>query len=299
MIYHVFANRSNIGDWLSAKGIQKSLYPHQVVECLCDKPFVNETIKILRKATENDLIIIGGGGLLMDYFLPFWQKFQPITEKVPFCIWGIGYCDLKQENSKPPTGLIEEIIIKSKLAVVRDELTISYLSNCKLPPPVTCPSINIITPLQEKGDDILHVVNYSTAGKQVYDKMCKAAQLFAQQTGRTYREVNNRISKGSEPEMEETLKMYRKSEFVLSSALHGCIIALAMGLKVLAVSGDRKIDAFMQRVGLEDWVLDITETDLIPERLINLHLQKDVRQVMEQIRGENKNIAEQILQKIH
>jgi hypothetical protein len=57
MIYHVFANRSNIGDWLSARGIQKLISPYPVTECLCDEPFVEETMQILSNATENDLII--------------------------------------------------------------------------------------------------------------------------------------------------------------------------------------------------------------------------------------------------
>ena len=63
MIYHVFAIRSNIGDWLSAKGIQKLLATGKITECLCDEPFVKEPLNILSGATEEDLIIIGGGGL--------------------------------------------------------------------------------------------------------------------------------------------------------------------------------------------------------------------------------------------
>jgi len=102
MIYHIYANRSNIGDWLSAKGIQQLLATHDITDCFCDEPFVKETMEVLSKATGNDLIIIGGGGLLMDYFVPFWEAFAPIAERVPFCIWGIGYCDIKHEASLPP-----------------------------------------------------------------------------------------------------------------------------------------------------------------------------------------------------
>ena len=42
-VYHVFANRSNAGDWLSARGIQSLLGPVSVTELLCDEPFVPET----------------------------------------------------------------------------------------------------------------------------------------------------------------------------------------------------------------------------------------------------------------
>ena len=83
MIYHVFANRSNIGDWLSARGIQKLLSPLEITECLCDVPFIEETIQQLAAATEKDLIVIGGGGLLMDYFIPFWEAFKAVAALVP------------------------------------------------------------------------------------------------------------------------------------------------------------------------------------------------------------------------
>ncbi len=91
MIYHIYANRSNIGDWLSAKGIQKLLAPLEIQECLCDEPFIEETMQCLSKAGKDDLIVIGGGGLLMDYFDSFWAAFRSVADRVPFCIWGIGY----------------------------------------------------------------------------------------------------------------------------------------------------------------------------------------------------------------
>src|SRR5688572_7481757 len=110
MIYHVFANRSNIGDWLSAKGIQKLLRPLEITECLCDEPFLDETFETLAMATSLDLIVIGGGGLFMDYFVPFWERFLPISKRVPFCIWGVGCCDIKHENSLPPIDLLQTVI---------------------------------------------------------------------------------------------------------------------------------------------------------------------------------------------
>jgi hypothetical protein len=51
MIYHVFANRSNAGDWLSARGIQSLLAPLEVTEYLCDEPFIEEAIAALAAAT--------------------------------------------------------------------------------------------------------------------------------------------------------------------------------------------------------------------------------------------------------
>jgi polysaccharide pyruvyl transferase WcaK-like protein len=299
MIYHVFANRSNIGDWLSAKGIQMLLKPYMVKECLCDTPFLPQTMDILSKATDMDLIVIGGGGLLMDYFMPFWENFLPIAEKVPFCIWGIGYCDLKYKPSRPPLKLVEEIINKSKLSVVRDEITRNYLKNCRLPDSVACPSL-IAVNKQDKQDyyGLLHVDNYTTVGAKSYNVMCAVGQAFANKNGFKYYSTNNRIKKDDENELDNVLKKYLNSGYILSSGLHGCIIGVAMGKKVLAVSGDRKIDAFMESVGLRDWVLDSKDTDHITEKLNELHKQEDVTAFVEKLRQKNKDAAQQIVQMI-
>ncbi len=294
MIFHVFANRSNIGDWLSAKGIQKLLAPLEITELLCDAPFVKETINQLARATEKDLIIIGGGGLLMDYFVPFWEAFRPISERVPFCIWGIGCCDIKNESSLPPRGLIEEIVNKSKLCIVRDNLTRSFLQNCHIPLPIPCPSINMVDPIMGKGKDVLHVVNYSTAGVDAYEAMSSAAQRIAQSTKHVYRETNNLISKGSEIDLAKVIGLYKRSDIVLSSALHGCIIGVAMGLKVLSVSGDRKIEGFMESVGLQDWVLDVNELEGLPAMLDKIHLQNCPELMLEDIRMKNRQTATNI-----
>ncbi len=71
MIYHIYANRSNIGDWLSARGIQKLLAPLPIIECLCDEPFVEETLQSLSKASAKDIIIIGGGWFINGLFYSF------------------------------------------------------------------------------------------------------------------------------------------------------------------------------------------------------------------------------------
>jgi polysaccharide pyruvyl transferase WcaK-like protein len=294
MIYHVYANRSNIGDWLSAKGIQSLLAPLEVVECLCDKPFVGRTMRLLSGATPSDLIIIGGGGLLMDYFEPFWRRFGSVSRKVPFCIWGVGVCDFKTGKSLINKSLIEKIVKESRLCVVRDYLTFEYLSACDIPEPVPCPSVCVIRPPAVLGRDLLHVVNYTTVGVRGYEAMCALARDFAGKTGCVYRETNNRITKDSETELAQVMVKYEKSNLVLSSGLHGCVIGAAMGLKVLAVSGDRKIDAFMRTVGLRDWVVNPDEIEFICERLQDLERQVNPGAAIKEIRVKNQAVANQI-----
>ena len=294
MIHHVFANRSNIGDWLSARGIQSLLRPLEVTEHLCDEPFVDETLTRLAQATSDDLIVIGGGGLFMDYFEPFWAGFQAIAARVPFCIWGVGYCDLKLEKSLPSPSLLENIVGQSSLCVVRDELTRKYLTSCELPDPVICPSLTVLSRPQKNGFGLLHVDNYSTAGTAAYEAMCEAGLQFAARSGRKYRATNNHIKSGSEQELNATLALYADSDLVLSSGLHGCVIAVATGRKVLAVSGDYKIEAFMKTAGLSDWVCGIDELAMITERLEALQEQPERPEFISAARVANQTVADAV-----
>ena len=294
MIYHVFANRSNIGDWLSAIGIQRLLQPHNVTELLCDGPFIEATLQQLATATPQDLILIGGGGLFMDYFVPFWEGLRSIASRVPCCIWGVGYCDLKLEQTRPPIDLLEDIVAKSQLCIVRDQLTWSLLSRCRLPSPVICPSICAVGLPNESGFGVLHVDNYTTAGADVYEAMELQTKDFAIATGRPFRKTNNRIQPGSQSALQQTLGLYAASDMVVSSALHGCIIAAAMGRNVIAVSGDRKIESFMSAVGLADWVLGQTEVSALPRYLERLDEQRADSSVLTAQRHSNADVASRI-----
>lgn len=295
MIHHVYANQSNVGDWLSARGIQSLLAPRVVTEHFCDEPFVPKTLAELGKAGPDDFIIIGGGGLFMDYFVPFWEGFRPISRRVPFVIWGVGACDMKREQSRPPVKLISEIVKQSRLCVVRDELTREILSRCKLPPPVICPTVVAVPTAGGETKRLLHVDHFNNVGAEIYERMVAVSEKFAEQTGRSCRQTNNVISAGHKGELKKTLDLYIASDLVLTSRLHGCIISLALGRRVLAVSGDHKVEAFMRAAGLSEWVIDMEQLDTLPEKLDKLPIQKLPVKFIEEGRRRNRNMAEKII----
>ena len=295
MIHHVFANRSNIGDWLSAIGIQKLLGDVEVTEHLCDAPFVDDTLSALAQASEEDLIVIGGGGPFMDYFEPFWEGLLDVAGHVPFVIWGVGYCDLKREPSRASRSLMDAVASRARLCVVRDDLTHRHLAGCSLPTPVPCPSLAAVDRTIEPAFGLLHVDNYSTAGADVYEAMEERGRAFANTTGRYLRKTNNRIDSGNRAALVETLAKYAASDLVLSSALHGCILAVAMGRKVLAVSGDWKIEAFMEAAGLGAWVLAQEDTDRLPSLLDRLTTQPDRGEFVLRSRTANEVVAAHVL----
>lgn len=53
---------------------------------------------------------------------------------------------------------------------------------------------------------------------------------------------------------------------ILTGRFHGCVIGQAMGRKVLAVSGDRKVESFMA-AGLGEAVLGLDDAALLRDRL--------------------------------
>ncbi|HMP81818.1 MAG TPA: polysaccharide pyruvyl transferase family protein [Verrucomicrobiota bacterium] len=295
MIHHVYANQSNVGDWLSAKGIQSLLAPHALKEHFCDEPFVPATLAALNQAGPEDFIVIGGGGLFMDYFVPFWRGFEPIAARVPFVIWGAGACDMKLEKSRPPLELVTDIVRRSRLCIVRDGLTRGLLSGCNLPAPVICPTVAAVRSVGGETKRLLHVDHYDNVGAEVYEKMVSVTEAFAQRTGRICCQTNNLIPAGHNGALQKSLALYAAADLIVTSRLHGCIIGLATGRRVLAVSGDHKVDSFMNAAGLGDWVCGLDDIESLPARLERLHEQRPPVEFIEEGRRQNRAVAERVI----
>lgn len=269
------------------------LRPHPVVEHFCDDVFVPRTLDELRRLGSDDLVVIGGGGLFMDYFAPFWHGLLTLPQKLRYCLWGVGFCDLKAEQSHPPMDVIRAVVKRSILCVVRDRLSREHLAEASVPLPVACPSLVEVDP-SPLGWGILHVDNYTTVGAEAFDFMDSLCRDYAVKTRRPYRRTNNRLEAVREGDLATCLGLYAKSDLVVSSALHGCIVAVAMGRPVLAVSGDRKIEAFMGAAGLADWVVDHRDLAQIAPMLERLTRQAPVLAFVERAREENLCVAARV-----
>jgi hypothetical protein len=230
----------------------------------------------------------------MDYFAPFWEGFRDVAARVPFAIWGVGCCDMKRHPTHPSFRLVSEIVRLSRLCVVRDELTRGWLGGCEIPPPVVCPTLVAVPSMVGQQPRLLHVDHYDNVGQEIYERMVAVAETFAERTGRSYRQTNNLIPAGHNGALQKTLDLYASADLVLTSRLHGCIIALAMGRRVLVVSGDLKVESFMDAAGLGDWVCDLDEMDSLPARLESLHRQVLPSDFIELGRRRNRDVADQV-----
>lgn len=300
MIYHIYANQSNIGDWLSAQGIQSLFSGLDLKENFCDTPFVGETSTSLSRATRDDFIIIGGGGLFMDYFAPFWKSFLPIAQRVPFCIWGAGCCDLKQKKSHLQVDLLKEVIARSEFCVVRDELSRSALSEITLPSPVPCPAFLALEAKEADADAkrLVNVVHPDIVNGTLAARITRISQEFAERTGREFRQTDNWIKPSSRSSLEAAVSLYASSDIVVTSRLHGCIIALGLGKRVIAISGDHKVESFMRAAGLGDWVLDLREVEALPAKLERIADQEHPASFVETTRQGNRTIGDKLRRKL-
>jgi polysaccharide pyruvyl transferase WcaK-like protein len=95
--------------------------------------------------------------------------------------------------------------------------------------------------------------------------------------------------------LKKILDLYTSSDLVLTSRLHGCIIALALGRRVLAVSGDHKMESFMNAAGLNEWVCGLNEIESLPARLEKLSAQKLPVEFIEEGRRQNRIVADKII----
>jgi Polysaccharide pyruvyl transferase len=292
-VHHVFACKSNVGDWLSARGIQSLLAPEDVVEYFCDEPFVPESLERLAAVEPEAVVVIGGGGLFMDYFTPFWEGLLRIESWPRVCIWGVGYCDIKHRPSRASDDLLGEVVRRSTLCFVRDDLTLGYLNgDGALPPPVPCPSISVVVPPPRR-PLVLHVMDYAVVGEGGYEATLAAATSFASKTGRHYHEMNNLIADGDERALAHALELYG-ADVVVSSRLHGCIIGLASGARVVAIGADRKVESFMEAAGLSQWVCPLDGLDQLGTYLSRVDEQRPRRAFLDDAIAENRIIAKRV-----
>ena len=92
-------------------------------------------------------------------------------------------------------------------------------------------------------------------------------------------------------ELYKWLDLYSSADLTVSSSLHGCILALSLGSKLIAVSRDWKIEGFLQMVDLVEAICDIDE---IEKKAKHLGLQKDVSKRIEKIKKENAYFAQEV-----
>ena len=283
---------------MSAIGIRRLLGDPRMTRHYCDEYFLPETMEHLTALGPQDVVVIGGGGLFQEYFVPFWRPFLELAaaRRIPFCIWGVGLCVAEKKPPASTLTLFREVARTSGLCIVRDAASRRMLGSADVAPPVPCPSIVPAQALQAAPErrGLLHAVHSDLVTPEDSDRVREIAKAFADDTGRSYRETDNRLPQGDAAALRANLAIYASADMVLSSRLHGCIVGLAMGCRVLAMSSDPKVEAFMELAGLGEWVCGTVDVQTIQRKLSMLEHQPPAEAFIAKAIEANHQVAEKV-----
>ena len=206
-----------------------------------------------------DQVIIGGAGLLHSVFEKFWVDLEKNC-KLPIIIWGIGVCLPDNDSVKGvPKEVVQSVFSRAVYANVRDELTRDFYS---LSPEISitaCPTL-------------VHVDNnFKVAAKDGLGKSILHSSHVDLEPTSTTPEIKQIITAAGfdysftenietkEYPLKNILKMYQKSDFVVTTRLHGAIIAYAFKRPYIAISYDPKIAAFHKLYGGGVCITDVNQ----------------------------------------
>jgi polysaccharide pyruvyl transferase WcaK-like protein len=211
-----------------------------------------------------DQVIVGGAGLLHSVFEKFWKDLDQNC-KLPIIIWGIGVCLPENDSTKGVAkDVVQSVFSKSVFANVRDELTRDFY---QLPTDISitaCPTLVYVANefnVAAKGKSGKNILHSSHLDLEPTSATPKIKEMI-EQAGFNYRFTANVESK--KYPLKKILKMYQKCDYVVTTRLHGAIIAYAFKRPYIAISYDPKITAFHKLYG---GGLCITDVDQLPQVL--------------------------------
>jgi hypothetical protein len=239
-IAYIYAEPTNTGDYASYLGVRQ-LAGRSGAELFCSRWALPQTFRLLERGRWS-AIIVGGGGLLQECFEPFWERLLASTS-APLILFGIGVNELEGLRRGVRRDLLTAIATRADAIHARDRMTAAQLPGATVG---VCPSVNYLAalprPAPADGDLLVHAVHSAdfTAAGGSLPTVRERLQVAAREMGIEYRELdhNSGLTTG-------VIDAYRRARVVVSSRLHGCIFGYALGRPVLAITCDRKTQAFI------------------------------------------------------
>jgi hypothetical protein len=262
------ANR-NIGNYTPVLGIQDMLGKNL------------DTWNIHRKPVDWDFVhrnyqsvIVGGAGLLHKIFEDFWHDLDQHC-RLPIVVWGVGVC---LPHNDGPGGVsrpvVQRVFERSIISNVRDELTRDFYELDENIDISMCPTIHFIASKYQvaakKGEvkKILHS-HHSELEPESTTPFIKS---LIQGQNWSYSFTKNVESEKNI--LPSILQRYRDCDAVITTRLHGAIIAYSYQRPYIALSFDPKIDAFSSLYGGGGLVRSIEELHERLQAPLNFDLSK-------------------------
>lgn len=264
-----YSSVDNIGNYLPVLGMQEMLGHTPDTWCIHDKQidfdFINKTYKCA---------IIGGAGLLHQSFDLFWTRFAQEC-KLPTIIWGVGVClpdesgvrtDLPDSTARSGVNrqVVAEVARRCDLINVRDNLTANYynLNNAQIS---ACPTIAYLKDFKHL-DPASDTILYSSHEELVSSSDRRQLKFALQRTLKNFQYTDN-IQRPYQGLNDLITDYYCKSRLVITTRLHGAIVAYGLGIPYIAIVRDEKLREFYRIYGNGLQVQDVSELKSILEAL--------------------------------
>jgi hypothetical protein len=260
-VLNFYSAANNIGNYLPVLAIHQKLGFD--VDCWnvhdknIDYDFINQNY---------ESVVIGGAGLLHPVFAHFWTEF---SEKctVPFIIWGVGSCvpdnlELSYDVKKRGGGVfcdgMMDAFSRADLINVRDYVTADIVGQDNVSV-TACPTLLLLRgyeiPEPPKDSNPIIYAPHSGLGTRADDLAISHA--LTDKFGSFYFTENEQSLRFG---LWDLIDKYKSADLVITSRLHGAIIAWSLGVPFLALSRDMKMDGFANFAGLRDVVFRDVDT---------------------------------------
>lgn len=244
-VIQFYSSYRNIGNFTPVLGIQNMLGGATDVWDIHRVPVDWDEVH-----RHHRVAIIGGAGLLHADFEAFWQDFDRHC-KLPFVIWGIGVCLPANEQAQGVSREVtRRVFAKALLANVRDRLTLAHYGLRDDTDISVCPTVPYLHDWQRDhaapppGEiDVLHSIHTTLASSQESQRI--DAVITA--AGRRAHPVENLQRRRFG--IDDALRLYQRAGLVVTTRLHGAIIAFGFDRPYIALSFDPKVQAFVDGYG--------------------------------------------------
>lgn len=199
--------------------------------------------------------IIGGAGLLHETFESFWREFDAHCN-IPFVVWGVGACFPDADGAPAVSrSVARSVLEEAELVNLRDDLTRDYYEVSAHVSP--CPTLAYLTASERERTETRPRILYSSHTGLVEDGERQKLYSVMEQSPYEFEYTNHmeRRLKG----LEQIVDQYARNSLVMTTRLHGTVIAYALQTPYIAVPRDDKIRAFHRLYGNGQVVEEIDE----------------------------------------
>lgn len=250
-----------------------------------------------------DFVVIGGGGILYSYFLPYDSKAISLIE-APIYIVGVGYIKElgAQELSQLQTSSVESLFNLAALASVRDERTVQFIGDLKVQTPIELIGDPAIL-LEPKDSLALDKQKFNLGINLNYSGWLGFGQ-YQDAIFDAYHKIINHFSETEEVDViymlhhpgekqildklnveyrlivddtpEAMMGIYQQLDFMVGMMLHSCVMSYGAETPFLNIGYDIRNQSFSHFVGVDDGVVmadKLSDIDIVEQtsRLLNYY----------------------------